>query len=709
MPARPSVPQLLAAAVGDLGGAERPGQVAMAEAVRAAMRRREHLLIQAGTGTGKSLAYLVPALLHGRTVVVATATLALQSQLIRRDLPRLADAAEPLLGRRPTFAILKGRGNYVCLNRLDGGGPDEGDVLFDDAATSPMGREVVRARAWAEETETGDRDDLVPGVYDRVWSQVSVSSRECIGAVRCTFGEECFAERARARAAEADIVVTNHALLAIDALEGIPVLPEHDVVIVDEAHELVDRVTGVATAELTAAMVERAARVATRVADERAVDILRGVGEGLGATMATVEPGRLEPPPPLLAAELAAVRDAARGVTASISTSRDDAPEDVLAKRLARAAAEEIFETAGRLAVGSDHDVAWLSVEERRGRVLRVAPLSVAGLLREALFRRRTVVLTSATLELGGTFSFAARSFGLGPELGDPVEVEEAEVAGPGGGATGVLDEDEADPADSQGDAQEAGRERAAAGDATVGGADAEKDKPLPPPPWRGLDVGSPFDYGKQGILYVARHLPSPGRDGLSDAALDEIAELVASAGGRALGLFSSRRAAEQAAAALRIRRDEPVLCQGDDTLGELVRRFADEPATCLFGTMSLWQGVDVPGSACQLVIIDRIPFPRPDEPLSAARSRAVDQAGGSGFMAVSAAHAAVRLAQGAGRLIRRNDDRGVVAVLDSRLATARYGDFLRGTMPPFWYTTDRAAAHAALRRIHELAELASR
>src|SRR4051794_39295906 len=184
----------------------------MAEAVHAAMRRKEHLLVQAGTGTGKSLAYLVPALLHARPVVVATATLALQSQLIRRDLPRLADAAEPLLGRRPTFAILKGRGNYVCLNRLDGGGPDEGDVLFDDAATSPMGREVVRARAWAEETETGDRDDLVPGVYDRVWSQVSVSSRECIGAARCTFGEDCFAERARARAAEADIVVTNHAL-----------------------------------------------------------------------------------------------------------------------------------------------------------------------------------------------------------------------------------------------------------------------------------------------------------------------------------------------------------------------------------------------------------------------------------------------------------------------------------------------------------------
>ncbi len=684
MPARPSVSELLAAAVGDLGGVERPGQGEMAEAVRAAMRRKEHLLVQAGTGTGKSLAYLVPALLHGRPVVVATATLALQAQLIRRDLPRLADAAEPLLGRRPTFAILKGRNNYVCLNRLDNGGPDEADVLFDESATSPMGREVVRARAWASETDTGDRDDLLPGVYDRVWAQIAVTSRECIGAARCTFGEECFAERARARAAEADIVVTNHALLAIDALEGIPVLPEHDVVVVDEAHELVDRVTGVATAELTAAMVERAARMATKVADERAVDILRGVGEGLGATMAGVEPGRLDPTPPLLAAELAAVRDAARGVTASISTSRDDSPDEVLAKRLARGSVEEIFETAARLAAVAQHDVAWLTLEERRGRVLRVAPLSVAGLLREALFRRRTIVLTSATLELGGSFEFTARSFGLGPEADRAVEQEPDEPApdstAPGGQPETETDaETDAAPADA---------------------ADVAK----PPPPWRGLDVGSPFDYGKQGILYVAKHLPAPGRDGLSEAALDEIAELVVSAGGRALGLFSSRRAAEQAAAALRTRLELPVLCQGDDTLSELVRRFADEPQTCLFGTMSLWQGVDVPGPSCQLVLIDRIPFPRPDEPLSAARSRAVDQAGGSGFMAVSAAHAAVRLAQGAGRLIRRQDDRGVVAVLDSRLATARYGGFLRGTMPPFWYTTDRAAAHAALRRIDEMA-----
>jgi ATP-dependent DNA helicase DinG len=188
------VTQLLGAAVGGVGGSERPGQVEMAEAVRAAMRRKEHLLVQAGTGTGKSLAYLVPALLHGRPVVVATATLALQAQLIRRDLPRLAAAAEPVLGRRPVFAILKGRNNYVCRNRLEVPGNDDGPAgaaspLFDEVPTSAIGREVLRARAWAGETESGDRDDLVPGVPDRVWAQVSVTSRECLGAARCPFGE----------------------------------------------------------------------------------------------------------------------------------------------------------------------------------------------------------------------------------------------------------------------------------------------------------------------------------------------------------------------------------------------------------------------------------------------------------------------------------------------------------------------------------------
>jgi ATP-dependent DNA helicase DinG len=663
---KPTVTELLAAAVGGVGGVDRPGQLQMAEAVADALRDGEHLLIQAGTGTGKSLAYLVPALLHRHPVVVATATLGLQAQLVRRDLPRLVDAATPVLGRRPSFAILKGRNNYACLHRIGGGaGTEDGDGLFDVAAaqspTSPLGKEVMRARTWAEESDTGDRDDLVPGVSDRAWAQVSVSSRECTGATRCPQGEQCFAERARGLAAEADVVITNHALLAIDALENIPVLPDHKAVIIDEAHEFTDRVAAVATAELTAPLVERAARAATKVADARAVEILAGVGDGFAATLATVEPGALTMMPALLGAELAALRDAARSVLTSISTSKDDAPDVLLAKKIARAGVEEIMETAARLVTLSEYDVAWLDVEERRGRVLRVAPLSVAGLLRRALFTDRTVVLTSATLTVGGTFEHTARSVGLGPPTDDRTPIEPA-VEGP-------VDTD--------------------AGD--------DDNKPIR---WRGLDVGSPFDYGKQGILYVAAHLPAPGRDGLGPAALDELAAMISTAGGRTLGLFSSRRVADLTAAEMRERLPFPVLCQGDDTLAALITEFTADPAACLFGTLSLWQGIDVPGASCSLVVIDRLPFPRPDDPLATARARAADKAGGNGFMAVYAAHAAVRLAQGAGRLIRSGSDRGVVAVLDARLATARYGRYLRASLPPFWYTTDPAVVQSALGRL---------
>ncbi len=674
------------AAVRQLGGISRPGQLQMAQAVAESMRSGEHLLVQAGTGTGKSLAYLVPALLDRRPVVIATATLGLQAQLVRRDLPRLVATAAPLLGRTPTFAILKGRHNYVCKHRVGGGVPTE-DGLFDatvaQGLTSALGREVLRAREWAEQTDSGDRDDLAPGVSDRAWAQVSVSSRECLGATRCPQGAECFAEAARSRAGEADVVVTNHALLAIDALESIPVLPDHGAVVIDEAHELIDRVSAVATAELTPATAERASRAAGRVADARAVDILEGVAEGVAATLAQVPPGPLRPMPDLVRAEVAALRDAARAVLLSISTSKEDTSELLLAKRVARVAVEEVVDTTDRLVSAAEGDVAWLAAEERRGRVLRVAPLSVAGLLREALFGTRTVLLTSATLAVGGSFDLAVRSFGLSVdgnlETQAPLRTEAPS------GLVDVVD-------DADGARDEPG---------TGGDAAAVEAKSLR---WRAMDVGSPFDYPRQAILYVARHLPPPGRDGLSAQALDELADLIESAGGRTLGLFSSRRVAEQTADALRPRLAYPLLCQGDDTLPELVRCFREEPATCLFGTLSLWHGIDVPGASCQLVVIDRIPFPRPDEPLAAARARAADEAGGNGFMSVYAAAAAVRLAQGAGRLVRSDTDRGVVAVLDSRLDSARYGRFLRSSLPPFWYTTDTRTVRAALARLSEQA-----
>ena len=403
------------------------------------------------------------------------------------------------------------------------------------------------------------------------------------------------------------------------------------------------------------------------LADETALELLESA-DTLRTALDETDPGRIEDPRSALGQACETVRVAARkAVSGMTSGDTKNEPE----QRQAAAAVKEVFDVAERLAAMSEYDVVWVAESERDGRDVRVAPLTVAGLMRSRVFGQRTTVLTSATLKLGGDFDRVAASVGL------RLDERDAEP-----GATEIVepDDDEDDDPDEEGLAGDPGEL---------------------PQPWHGLDVGSPFDYRRQGILYVARRLPQPGRDGLSDETIAEIAELVWAAGGRTLGLFSSRRAAETAA--VRVRRELPkltVLCQGDAQLSELTRRFVAEQDASLFGTLSLWQGVDVPGETCQLVIIDRIPFPRPDDPLMTARSRAVAEAGGNGFMAVAATHAALLLAQGSGRLIRRTTDRGMVAVLDPRLVTARYGTFLRASMPDLWQTTDREVAIGALRRL---------
>ncbi|WP_406236728.1 ATP-dependent DNA helicase [Nocardia sp. NBC_01009] len=676
MPELPPTSDLLATAVQALGGKERVGQVTMAAAVDHAIDTKEHLAVQAGTGTGKSLAYLVPSLRHavrtGRTVVVSTATIALQRQLVDRDLPRLSEALSKPLGRTAQFAILKGRNNYLCLNKINSVIPDEPAEaeLFDAFAISRLGREVQRLNEWASDTETGDRDELAPGVTDRAWRQVSVSSRECLGKSRCPFGQDCFAERARAESAQADVVVTNHALLAIDAISGIQVLPEHDVVVIDEAHELVDRVTGVATAELAPSAISAAARRCAKLVDEQEVDRLEGASEAWHNVLDELPAARWDALPDGVAPVLALVRDAAWNVRTALApqggTSAQGDPESAAARTQALAAIDEVHDSAVRALTAFDEpdpasrrDVIWLAADEIRGvvrRTLRMAPLSVGGLLRSRLFGTATVVLTSATLQIGGSFDGLAITWGLPAQSGSRTD------------------------------------------SATANGAIAPSD--VETVRWSSLDVGSPFDHAKSGILYVAKHLPAPGRDGLAPAYLDEIERLIRAAGGRTLGLFSSMRAAKAATEALRGRLDTPVLCQGDDSTGALVRKFADDPETSLFGTLSLWQGVDVPGPSLSLVILDRIPFPRPDDPLLTARQRAVESRGGNGFMTVAANHAALLLAQGTGRLLRSVDDRGVVAILDSRLATARYGGYLRASLPPYWETSDPNVVTQALERL---------
>jgi ATP-dependent DNA helicase DinG len=650
----PTAVELLHTAVNAVpGGVSRPGQQQMAIAIEQSIDSGEHLLVQAGTGTGKSLAYLAPALTVDGPVVVSTATLALQSQLVDHDLPRLAEAVHPLLGRRPTYAVLKGRHHYLCLARLESSAEDEPGALFDadpgpaSARTGVRwlgeagrtGKQMQRVRDWAMETGTGDRDELDPGVDDRTWRLVSMPARECVGASRCPFGAECFAEASRIRAREADIVVTNHSLLAVDMLAGRHIVPPHRLLVVDEAHELADRVSAAAQAELVPELVERSARRSRPLLPPEVADALLTAADALAIGLDAAPAGRITGglPGPLREA-CTLVDAAARAALDKIGEVKADDPDPVR-KQQARGVLDELTQTAQRLLAEDDHDVAWVERPEGAGgrSALVVAPLSVAGTLATHLYEERTVVATSATLALGGRFETIAKALGL-----------------------------------------------------TDDG-----------PPWRPLDVGSPFDYRRQGILYVASHLPRPSASGLPEAAGAELLRLVTALGGRTLGLFSSRRAAQQAADLVRARTDLPVLLQGEEALPLLVRRFRDDRASCLFGVMSLWQGVDVPGDACQLVVIDRLPFPRPDEPLAAARAAAVDAAGGSGFASVSVPIAAVRLAQGAGRLIRSATDRGVVAVLDSRLETARgYAPFLRRSLPPFWYTAKPDVVLAALTRL---------
>jgi ATP-dependent DNA helicase DinG len=710
---------LLTTAVGAVGGEPRSGQVEMAKAVRKALADGDPLLVQAGTGTGKSLAYLVPAIAHclerqNRRVVIATATLALQRQLVAHDLPLIASALAPALGREPEFALLKGRSNYVCRYKIDGGGGDESEeTLFDASAVTELGRQVLRVREWADETDTGDRDDLVPGVNDRVWNAVSVSARECLTAAKCPFGTECFAEAAREHAREADVIVTNHALLAIDTFDSeIQVLPEHDAVVIDEAHELVSRATGANSGELPSGTVDRAARRIRKHVDEKTQLVLEQAGELFREVVESADARRYaQYLPEEIVDALTQVRDAARQAISALARNRDrdrdkGAGEEG-ARRQAQAAIEQVFELSDRMLLCASDDVIWLDRGDRFSS-LRIAPLSVAQQLRHRLFARSHVVLTSATLKLGGDFDGVARSVGLYPEeradrmpeaAAQPAKTEQDiqdTERGTEPDAKPVDTPDGNPDSDEVANAEETESERDSA--AETAGAEAESaDHPIR---WHALDVGSPFDYRKQGILYIARHLDPPGRDGIRPDQLDELAELIDAAGGRTLGLFSSLRAAQSAAEAIPKRLDFNVLCQGEDSLPQLISRFGESPRTCLFGTLSLWQGVNVPGPSCQLVVIDRIPFPRPDDPLAAARQEAVARNGGNGFMAVAATHAALLLAQGAGRLVRAAGDRGAVAILDSRLATARYAGFLRASLPPFWPTDDPKLVRAALRRL---------
>jgi len=641
----------LDAAVESIGGSPREGQRNMALAVADAIESEAHLLVQAGTGTGKSLAYLIPALASGKRALVATATLALQRQLIERDLPRIKSAVEKSLGREITFAIYKGVGNYLCKQKLFGGSDADSELLIE---VSTLEEQAKRLKDWSKIAGiSGDRDDA-PEVDRRVWAASSVSGRECVGADDCAYGSTCFAVVAKAKAQSADIVVTNHTLLAIEVVDSHPILPDRDVVILDEAHEFSDRTTQAVTEELTAQRVLRAATMYRKFSGER------GAGPAQDLTVAaeefeeaiaqyrddflsggdrSSEERRLEELPTALLDPIRSIKAATETISERLSADDEILEGDVLAERArVKGAINEIKTVTQKMMRAREGSVLWF---EPTYSTLYLAPLSVSEVLADNLFSSGPVIATSATMTVSRSFEPVKRNLGI-------AEIEDLTT----------------------------------------------------------LDVGTPFDFEKQGMLYLASHLPEPTREGPTREALDELAELIEAADGRTLALFSSWRGVEAADAHLRkvlFDLEIPIItARRGDPVGSLVERFAKEERSVLIGTISLWQGVDVPGSSCILVAIDRIPFPRPDDPVMAARSRQADSEGGSGFMQVSLPRAALLLAQGSGRLIRSHEDRGVVAILDSRITKKRYGEILINSMPPLWRTEDPELVRDSLRRLRD-------
>jgi ATP-dependent DNA helicase DinG len=619
----------LRAVTGRLASAEhRPGQEQMAAAVARALDDGRHLVVQAGTGTGKTLAYLVPAVLSGRRVVVATATKALQDQLASKDLPFLAEQLAAHAGAAPLdWAVLKGRSNYVCLQRLrevaDG---TDGQLELDDLG--PDVRSQVRRLAdWASRSETGDHAELDWSPSERAWSSVSVGSDECPGASRCPMGEPCFAERARRRAAAAQVVVVNTHLYGLHVASGGTLLPEHEVVVIDEAHQLEDIMSDTVGVSIGAGRFTFLAAALRRIVDDptlhaRVVD----AGQLLNAALASRLGERLTDP---LATDVHDALVAGRQIVQtcldalrSIDTEVEDAKQRTLRAQTASGRLAESLDTALSTPEGS---VAYVAGGPDHPR-LEVAPLEVGPVLERVVWRARTAVLTSATLP---------------SSLPDRVG--------------------------------------------------------LPDGTYDVIDVGSPFDYPTRALLYCALHLPDPRDPGFAAAAHDELAALIEAAAGRTLALFTSYRALDAAVAALRDRLPYPVWSQRDLPKPALLRAFAEDEAACLFATSGFFQGVDIPGRTLSLVVIDRIPFPRPDDPLLAARR---DRLGTDAFRQIDLPRAATLLAQAAGRLIRSGDDRGVVAVLDRRLGTAGYRWDIVRALPPMRRTRERAEAEAFLREI---------
>ncbi len=682
--------KLLGAVIANHSNAEeRPQQEEMAKLVAAAAVNGEPLIVQAGTGTGKSLAYLCGGLGAEAKVVVSTATRQLSDQLVASDVPLISDVARAVLGTSISAVSLKGRSNYLCLAKVDElrrldeqAPPPEED--FDEEALDlgievpvvepepsapprrPTSADLVALNElleWADSNpRSGDRSDG-PAAPDRVWMQVSTDAAGCPGARTCAFGEDCLAEAARARARVADVVVANHALLAADLVSPNPILDDRDVIVIDEVHELQDYLSSAWGAEIFAGTMERIVLSASRRVPRDDAETSEKSKAALADVSAVISaltgfpaqrwegelPPELRGPLESLEKRATALANALDALAKKQANADGTTTPEVTALQLAKGQLGDLADSLAAVRKPSPTMVRWSSQDRDGGpAVLRAAPLEVGHQFRERV-GSRGLVATSATASVAGDFEPTAAMMGL--------------IDPPARGLDG-------EPIEQQ---------------------------------WHGVDVGSPFDYERQAILYIPTDIPEPVGKERADhtaAVLDELTDLVDAAGGRTLALFTTTNAARNAAAHLRKQTKFTILEHGELPSAVLAQEFAEDETSVLCATMGMWAGLNVVGPACTLVVIDKIPFAPMDDPLSAARRAHADQSGRNGFREVFVNQAALMLTQGSGRLIRSAADRGVVAILDPRLHSKSYGSIMLNSLPPMWRTKDRDLVVRALGRL---------
>lgn len=614
----------------------RPGQKEMAHAVEEALNEGKHLIVQAGTGTGKTIAYLVPAIVAGKRTVVTTATKALQDQLAHKDLPFLVQHLSEYVNRDITFAVLKGRSNYVCRQRLaelngetekKNRKADSPTLLEVDEMSQSVRREIDLISEWTKTTKSGDMADISWSPSDRALRAVSVGSDECPGARRCPVGGTCFSELARFKASEADIVVVNTHLYGLHVASGGQLLPEHEVLIVDEAHGLEDIMSDTVGVSIHAGNFNFFAGVVKRIiADPKVISDIVNIGTMLDEVLSPIHNQRISAPLPL---EVTAVLAEGRRIVArildilrTIETKDDDSNQR---KLRAQTLATRLADTIDVALKTDDTYVPYISGSVDHPK-LDIAPLDVGPVLDAGVWQKTTAILTSATVPSK-----------MADRIGLPVSKTQL------------------------------------------------------------CNVDSPFDYQSNAVLYCSKHLPNPNSPEFTKLMHEELFHLISAAGGRTLALFTSYRALDAAVDAMRKRLPNTILSQREYQKNQLVKLFSEDESSCLFATSGFFQGIDIPGRTLSLVTLDRIPFPRPDDPLLSARRDAI---GDRAFREIDLPRAATLLAQATGRLIRNATDRGVVAVFDPRLGNAGYRRDILGSMPPMRKSVDRQEVEEFLRLI---------